>query len=535
MKIPHDVAEKHRLYLHVADQCSRTIRERRARYSELRNMYVFGNPDMRRAKFNKIKAQVDQIVSFMYASESVRFDTAFPKSVKGGDPERADIMNQIMQELWLDADTDESFSHALTYAMVYGATFIKVWPMDGEINVGYLNPGNFGVYDESAKMTNQEAVVQKYMITKEQLERQWTGTGLGTILGQMGTMAEEDDGTVAGMPLWITSVEPNLQGSLNNEERATDSYLPSEMENVVEMSELWIYDDEIRQFRTVKIVGDHVVSDHPNVVFKESPTLPFVRVCPNPLPDYFWGASEVALLEELQLWREERIDELRLLMSLQVKPPKMFSGMAMAEEKALAMFRPGGILMSPQPNAKMDQVPTTVTPNMGQELQEIDAMFSEASAITPILAGESSGGGKNAAHAAALAELAGARVRKRVLLIEKSLDDLATKMMVLLREQDDTTYEASDGKEFILMDLPGSLKVRVAAHSSSPLFKAGTAQVADTLLLAQAIDKKTLVELLDPPMRDQILERVKIAEANQAKMVAELKPAQAKQLEKSGG
>jgi hypothetical protein len=537
MKIPAEKSKREALYLHVKEQCLRTVEERRARYSENRNLYVFGESGARRAVFNKIEAQIDQIVAFMYASESVRFDVEMPDRINGGDPERDDVLRMLMQQLWFDSDGDEAFSHALTYSFVFGATIVKVYWRDGELNVGYLNPGNFGVYDEAAKMTDQEAVVQTYMITKEQLIRQaLPGEPLYEILLHAGTRTtDEEEENVGGMPLWLVSTEPNLEGSLNpGRSMPDDTYLPSPMEEVVEMAELWIYDDDLHQYRTVKIVGDIIVSDHPNVVFKQTPTLPFVRVCPSPLPEYFWGKSEVAKLQGLQEWREKRIREIRELVSLQANPPKLFIGMSLPEEKALAMFRPGGIAMNPSPTGKMESNPPTISPNMGQELQQIDEMFAEASAVTPILAGMQ-GAGKNAGHTQALAELAGARIRKRVLLVEKSLDDLATKMLMVLRENDDTEYTAANGKKFMLIDMPDGMTVHVAAHSSSPLFKGGVMQVADTLLLANALDKKSLIEMLDPPMRDTILERLKIAEADQAKMVAQLSPQQAKQLEKSGG
>jgi hypothetical protein len=48
-----------------------------------------------------------------------------------------------------------------------------------------------------------------------------------------------------------------------------------------------------------------------------------VQICPNPLYDYFWGASEVQRLIYLQQLRNRRMAEILDLLSKQVAPPPL--------------------------------------------------------------------------------------------------------------------------------------------------------------------------------------------------------------------
>ena len=53
-------------------------------------------------------------------------------------------------------------------------------------------------------------------------------------------------------------------------------------------------------------------------------------------------------------------------------------------------------------------------------------------------------------------------------------------------------------------------------HSNSPIFTEDTRTLAFNLLKAGAIDKKSLLDLIEPPMKEELLERLKQMEAKQA-------------------
>ena len=64
-------------------------------------------------------------------------------------------------------------------------------------------------------------------------------------------------------------------------------------EETVEMHELWVWNDETEDYQVVTIASpDVIIYDRPGAACSLKGECPFVQICPNPLYDYFWGASE---------------------------------------------------------------------------------------------------------------------------------------------------------------------------------------------------------------------------------------------------
>ena len=70
--------------------------------------------------------------------------------------------------------------------------------------------------------------------------------------------------------------------------------------------------------------------------------------------------------------------------------------------------------------------------------------------------------------------------------------------------------------------------VKVDAHSNSPIFMEDMRQMAFSLYNAKVIDKESLLDLTDPPMKQQLKERLKIMEEKEAAMQAAAAAAQQK-------
>jgi hypothetical protein len=62
--------------------------------------------------------------------------------------------------------------------------------------------------------------------------------------------------------------------------------------------------------------------------------------------------------------------------------------------------------------------------------------------------------------------------------------------------------------------------VKVDAHSNSPIFTEDLRQLAFNLFKAQAIDREGLIDLLEPPMKQLLKEKLKANEQKQAEMMA---------------
>jgi hypothetical protein len=87
------------------------------------------------------------------------------------------------------------------------------------------------------------------------------------------------------------------------------------------MTELWVWNDETKDYQVVtKADPDVIIYDRPGESMFLKGELPFVQICPNPLYDYYWGASEVQRLVYLQQLRNKRMTEI-LGLAVQTSQP----------------------------------------------------------------------------------------------------------------------------------------------------------------------------------------------------------------------
>ena len=242
-----------------------------------------------------------------------------------------------------------------------------------------------------------------------------------------------------------------------------------------------------------------------------------MQICPNPQYDYYWGLSEVQRLMYLQQLRNKRMTEILDLMAKQVNPPTAVSGfMGILDEKNFALNRAGGLLSSDMPNAKVDRLAPEMPQSLFEVIHEIDAMFEEASGISAILSGRGEQGVRSAGHASQLARLGSSRAKKRALVVEDALEKVATLYLKLMQVYDPTHFTDEAGNRFIAEQFTRDYVVKVDAHSNSPIFTEDLKSLAFNLFKTQAIDKESLIDLLEPPMKQLLIQKLKKREKQQA-------------------
>jgi hypothetical protein len=211
------------------------------------------------------------------------------------------------------------------------------------------------------------------------------------------------------------------------------------------------------------------------------------------------------------------MSEVLELLARQVDPPTALSGWTgIMDEKNFALNRPGGLLVSDMPNAKVDRLSPNMPPELFEVIHEVDAMFAEASGISSILAGQGEKGVRSAGHASQLARLGSSRAKKRALVVEDALEKVATLYLKLMQVYDDTAYRDENGIKFTAEQFTKDFVVKVDAHSNSPIFTEDLRQLAFNLLKAGAIDNESLLDLLEPPMKQLLKEKLKKKEAAKA-------------------
>ena len=531
MRIPTNAVDREIFYLDIIQKCLVSREERKPDYAGLRSWYLFGNgPDESPAIFNKIYPHIDQLTSFLYSAETTRFSINTGAAVSDMEQVKVPSLTRALNDEWLNSNADQVFSSAVTWSLVYNSTFIKII-MNKGIHPYMVEPSCIGVLREDTPYSDrQEALVQTYYITKSELyDRLYSHPKREQIVKRITTTQHERTEIANGVERIILSQsQPEMYGNVNLDLSGQNRYKATVSEETVEMTELWIWNDETKDYQVVtKAEPDIIIYDRPGESVFLKGELPFVQVCPNPLYDYYWGGSEVQRMVFLQQLRNKRLGEILDLLSKQVSPPTALIGFTgILDEKNFALNRAGGLLATDMPNAKVEKLAPTIPPDLFREIDKIDAMFEEVSGIGNVLQGKGEAGVRSSGHASQLARLGSSRAKKRALVIEDSLEKLATLYLKCMQVYDPTHYKDMDGRPFIADQFTKDFTVKVDAHSNSPIFMEDMRQLAFNLFEAKVIDKESLLDLLEPPMKQLLKDRLKKMEEKE-KQAAQEKQAQA--------
>ena len=101
-------------------------------------------------------------------------------------------------------------------------------------------------------------------------------------------------------------------------------------------------------------------------------------------------------------------------------------------------------------------------------------------------------------------------------MVEDALEKIATLYLQLKQAYDPSRFKGEDGIQFILEQFTKEFTVKVDAHSNSPIFMEDQRQLAFELFKAKAIDRSSLLDLLDVPMKELLKDRLKVIEEREA-------------------
>ena len=418
---------------------------------------------------------------------------------------------------------------ALQWALVYNTTYIKLVVNKG-IHPYMIEPASIGVLREDIPYTDrQEAIVQTYYITKSELAaRLYSHPKRQQIMDRVttGIKISDNDMPEAVNRIVMSQTNPTIYGNVNLDLYGMNRYIPRIAEDTVEMKEMWLWNDDTQDYQVVTMASpDIVVYDRPGASMFLKGECPFIQICPNPQYDYLWGQSECQRLILLQELRNTRMTEILDLLSKQVSPPTVYSGVSgIVDEKFMALNRAGTFIASDMPGAKVDRLSPDMPSNLFEVIHEVDAMFAEASGISNVLSGKGESGVRSQGHASQLARLGSSRIKKRALIIEDSLEKVATLYLKLMQVYDDTHFVDTNGKKFIAEQFTKDFTVKVDAHSNSPIFTEDLKQLAFNLFKTGSIDKESLLDLVEPPMKQLLIEKLQKREKEQASKPPEQHP-----------
>ena len=540
MRIPSAPDEREAFYLEIISKCLVSKDERKADYSSLRSWYLFGaGPEESPAHYNKIYPHIDQLTSFLYSAETTRFSIDLGSSVPDEEHKKIPVLTRALNDEWLNSNADQVFSTALAWALVYNSTFIKLIYNNG-VHPYMVEPAAIGVLREDVPYTDrQEAIVHTYYVTKSELySRLYSHPRREQIVKRV---SSEQNTQMTDVPegvdrIVMSQTNPTIYGTVNLDLYGMNRYKARVAEDTVEMQELWVWNDDNNDYQVVTMANPGVlIYDRPGESMFMKGECPFIQICPSPLYDYYWGQSEVQRLLLLQQMRNRRMTEILDLLSKQVSPPTALTGFTgILDEKNFSLNRPGGLLASDMPNAKVERLPPNIPDDLFREIREIDQMFEEASGIGNVLQGRGEAGVRSAGHASQLARLGSSRAKKRALIVEDSLEKVATLYLKLMQQYDDTHFQDIEGRKFIAEQFTKDYVVKVDAHSNSPIFTEDLRTLAFNLLKAGAIDKESLLDLVEPPMK-QLLKDKLARQIKQQKAQEQQQPAPKPGLKAVGG
>jgi len=514
MRIPSNPLEREAFYNDIATKCMVSLQERRADYQTLRSFFLFGSGvDEAPAHFNKIYPHIDQLASFLYSAETTRFSITLGASVPVAEQNKVPVLTQALNDEWINSNADQTFSQALNWALCYNSMFIKLIYNKG-IQPYVVEPGQVGVLREDMTNTDrQEAMCQKYYITKSELyARLYKHPRRDEIVKRVTANEKSQDDMPEGVErLLMSQVNPTMYGNVNLDLGGNNRYKPKVAEDLVQMRELYIWNDEIEDYQFITLADpDVVIYDRPMESVYLRGEVPLIQICPNLQYDYYWGMSEVARLIFLQQMRNKRMAEILDLLNKQVQPPTALIGfLGIPDEKNFALNRAGGLLYSDQPNAKVEQLAPSIPNDLFRELGEIDNMFAEASGIVSVLQGRGETGVRSAGHASQLARMGASRAKRRALVVEDALEKVATIYLKLMMKYEDRRYLDVNDIPFIASQFTEDFVVKVDAHSNSPIFMEDTRDLAFNLFKANAISRERLIDLLEPPMKQLLKDDLK--------------------------
>ena len=538
------------------------------------------------AMFNKTHASLDDLDSLLFSPVSLRFAITDPDLPNIVNESKGRVAASRIRKICRQTDSDNLISQAVGIALRKGLGLLKSNVVNKEFSCRLVQPENFGVLHENhCKLdSDMEAFNHRMLITPAQFRNLIKGRPDEADLKErakshmQGITGGMKDASGSAMNIVTGGLYPfQAAGSgIPNQNRGIVDWMsqpranidPAVESSMLEMDELWVWDDKRGDWATFQIIGDNILINGKyqinsafsyNVAAKQTdPTLkgnhPFSMFCANPVPEYFWGASEVSRLILLQEAINSRVTGINKMLRKQEEPATKFVGSTGVNQQALSRFnKPGGYWTDSNPNAKIERDNIQIPEALWKSLHEYERMFDEMMGLPPIAKGQGDQGVRSGAHADTLIRMFSPRFKDRALLIERDVEKFGALMLDLARAHIDQKMIAwvpkeaagfedssTEGEEALLIppakglvpvtftfaDLPDDVSLTVDSHSSSPAFSQEAKELAFNLQRIGAMSPAQLVDHVDVSDPDDLranIMRREIARAEAASKEQEIK------------
>jgi hypothetical protein len=214
-----------------------------------------------------------------------------------------------------------------------------------------------------------------------------------------------------------------------------------------------------------------------------------------------------------------RLEDIRHLMSKQVRPS--YAGVGLQFDPAefrTAQDSEYGFVSSGDGQGKLENLAPPMPPDVFKEMEYFEHLFDEVSGIAGVVKGQAMPGVRSRGQTDTLAKLGSVRLKDRSMTSEDELDQAAGLILKLLQRNDpkELEYVSSDlgGQRvtFIPKQFDDDHTVKVDSHSMSPVFAEDNKSLAQQMLEDKVITRERFVDLMNPPMKQQIKAELKVIE-----------------------
>lgn len=518
------------------------------------------------AKYNLMFPHIDRMSSYLFSPSDVNFRVSYssgeyskniPKDWSETFMQMFSLLKKQPQPLqWNDwqemgrigahylnyefsrTGVDIAFASAIDWALVKGSTFVRtLWGHDG-FEPYVIQPEMMGVLREDVnKLNRQEAFTMSTYITMDQFRQRVKGMpDEEKMIKRVRTRAKnarvsdqyENDflrQVVIGGIATAAAPSQNIKASVQVLGMPAPAISPHVIQDLLLCHELWIQDDDKEDWTTIQLIEPDIIIEgklrRRNLSGVKGDT-GFQQICPNPMEGYFWGMSEFQTLAPLQDMVNQRVNEINRVLKKRARPAWAMTGFSGDSDNIKkAMDSPDGVLVEQVAGAKVEKMQPDKPDDAYASLKETVNMFDLAAGFQSIMRGEGEGGVRSGVHADTLVRTASPRMRDRAILIEKQCSALGDFCFRLLQQKETRAFVTQKGDEFLLSQIPDDCKVSIDSHSSSPAFSEDNRQMAYVLAKLGAIDHESLLQMVHPPMEDELVQKARSKSEAQAKLIAE--------------
>jgi len=571
-------------------ECTPDLEERIQRGALYRNLYLTGDENGNPATYPKTFEHIESLAAIYFSPVELRYLVRFHGGGNQTDRAMGRAASAVMHEDMTDAGVYPVVQQAVKWSLVKGKTVVKLLWEDGGFAPYLVQPEFFGVLRPDINdLHRQDAFVHTTYYTPSEFASAFRNLpNLGQVMKDIrkaGMQGRPDD-----RPDRANALKQIVLGGLNPFQQAGNSpasassrgivnwlggpqatWDPKILATLIRVDELWVKDSVTDDYATFQMVGpvmvtggdvirnafadmhdpDNAMRRLPDQFRRMNPLSgmhPFVAFSATELDGYFWGRSEICNVGALQMQINARLNGIMRLLRRQENPPKLYTGgTGISQQKYSAGDKPGAWFVEQSPAAKVQDLYPQLPNGLWESLHEKERMFDEMGGRPPVLKGRGESGVRSQAQANTLTANASPRFKNNALSFEKSIAELGSLALAVMRSQshqtvvawlhpdtenivakmepDDPLLEApAPGMRqypFKFHHIPAKAKVTVDSHSSSPIFAQEARGLIFDLVKIGAMDPSEAVEHLHPSGEDEIVADIERREIQKAQLIRE--------------